>query len=146
MTEAPHRPVMVEEVVQLLAGADVVVDMTLGAGGHAEALLDAGVAEIVGVDRDPEALAIATERLRRFGDRVRVVQSRFSEVDEDDVGGAADGMLFDLGVSSMQLDEPARGFSFRQDATARHADGRASAGRARPPTSSTGCPKRSSRT
>ncbi len=116
MTEAPHRPVMVDEVVQLLAGADVVVDMTLGAGGHAEALLDAGVAEIVGVDRDPEALAIATERLRRFGDRVRVVQSRFSEVDEDDVGGAAGGMLFDLGVSSMQLDEAARGFSFREDA------------------------------
>jgi 16S rRNA (cytosine1402-N4)-methyltransferase len=107
---------MVDEVVQLLAGADVVVDMTLGAGGHAEALLDAGVAEIVGVDRDPEALAIATERLRRFGDRVRVVQSLFSEVDEDDVGGAAGGMLFDLGVSSMQLDEPARGFSFREDA------------------------------
>jgi 16S rRNA (cytosine1402-N4)-methyltransferase len=107
---------MVDEVLQLLAGADVVVDMTLGAGGHAEALLDAGVAEIVGVDRDPEALAIATERLRRFGDRVRVVQSRFSEVDEDDVGGAAGGMLFDLGVSSMQLDEPARGFSFREDA------------------------------
>jgi 16S rRNA (cytosine1402-N4)-methyltransferase len=105
---------MVDEVLQLLAGADVVVDMTLGAGGHAEALLDAGVAEIVGVDRDPEALA--TERLRRFGDRVRVVQSRFSEVDEDDVGGAAGGMLFDLGVSSMQLDEPARGFSFREDA------------------------------
>ena len=116
MTEAPHRPVMVEEVVQLLAGAEVVVDMTLGAGGHAEALLDAGVAEIVGVDRDPEALAIATERLRRFGDRVRVVQARFSEVDEDDVGGAAGGMLFDLGVSSMQLDDAARGFSFREDA------------------------------
>ena len=111
MTEAPHRPVMVDEVVQLLAGAEVVVDMTLGAGGHAEALLDVGVAEIVGVDRDPEALAIATERLRRFGDRVRVVRSRFSEVDEDDVGGAAGGMLFDLGVSSMQLDEAARGFS-----------------------------------
>ena len=116
MTEPPHRPVMVEEVVQLLAGAEVVVDMTLGAGGHAEALLDAGVAEIVGVDRDPEALAIATERLRRFGDRVRVVQARFSEVDEDDVGGAAGGMLFDLGVSSMQLDDAARGFSFREDA------------------------------
>ena len=72
MTEAPHRPVMVEEVRQLLAGADVVVDMTLGAGGHAAALLDAGVGEVVGIDRDPEALAIATERLSRFGDRVRV--------------------------------------------------------------------------
>ena len=107
---------MVDEVLQLLAGAEVVVDMTLGAGGHAEALLDAGVWEIVGIDRDPEALAIATERLSRFGDRVRVLQSRFSEVDEDSVGGSAGGVLFDLGVSSMQLDEAARGFSFREDA------------------------------
>ena len=116
MTDAPHRPVMVDEVVSLLGGAEVVVDMTLGAGGHAKALLDAGVAEIVGVDRDPDALAIATERLAAFGDRVRVVQSRFSEVDEDDVGGQAGGVLFDLGVSSMQLDEAARGFSYREDA------------------------------
>ena len=107
---------MVDEVLQLLAGAKVVVDMTLGAGGHAEALLDAGVGEIVGIDRDPEALAIATERLSRFGDRVRVLRSRFSEVDEDSVGGSAGGVLFDLGVSSMQLDEAARGFSFREDA------------------------------
>jgi len=107
---------MVEEVRQLLAGADVVVDMTLGAGGHAEALLDAGVAAVVGIDRDPEALAIAAGRLSRFGDRVRVRQARFSEVDEDDVGGAAGGVLFDLGVSSMQLDQAERGFSYREDA------------------------------
>ena len=106
---------MVDEVVQLLAGAEVVVDMTVGAGGHAAALLEAGVREVVGIDRDPEALAIATERLSRFPDRVRVVQARFSEVDEDDVGGAG-GVLFDLGVSSMQLDEAERGFSFREDA------------------------------
>jgi len=107
---------MVDEVRQLLVGADVVVDMTLGAGGHAAALLEAGVGEIVGIDRDPEALAIATGRLSRFGDRVRVVQARFSEVDEDDVGGVAGGVLFDLGVSSMQLDEAERGFSYREDA------------------------------
>ncbi|MEP6757568.1 MAG: 16S rRNA (cytosine(1402)-N(4))-methyltransferase RsmH [Actinomycetota bacterium] len=116
MTEPPHRPVMVEEVVQILGGADVVVDMTLGAGGHAAALLEAGVLSVVGVDRDPSALAIATEHLAAFGHRVRVVQARFSQIDEDDVGGPAGGVLFDLGVSSMQLDEPARGFSFREDA------------------------------
>ncbi len=106
---------MVDEVVELLAGADVVVDMTLGAGGHAAALLAAGVGRVVGVDRDPEALATARERLAAFGDRVEVLRARFSEVDEDDVGGRAGGMLFDLGVSSMQLDEPNRGFSFRED-------------------------------
>ena len=106
---------MVDEVVELLAGADVVVDMTLGAGGHAAALLAAGVARVVGVDRDPKALATARERLAAFGDRVEVLRARFSEVDEDDVGGRAGGMLFDLGVSSMQLDEPNRGFSFRED-------------------------------
>ncbi len=106
---------MVDEVVELLAGADVVVDMTLGAGGHAAALLAAGVGRVVGVDRDPEALATARERLAAFGDRVEVLRARFSELDEDDVGGLAGGMLFDLGVSSMQLDEPNRGFSFRED-------------------------------
>ena len=106
---------MVDEVVELLAGVDVVVDMTLGAGGHTAALLAAGVRRVVGVDRDPEALAIARERLAAFGDRVEVLRARFSEVDEDDVGGPAGGMLFDLGVSSMQLDEPNRGFSFRED-------------------------------
>ena len=67
---------MVAEVVELLRGRGVVVDMTLGAGGHAAALLDAGVHDVVGVDRDPEALALAAQRLARFGDRVRVVQRR----------------------------------------------------------------------
>ena len=100
----------------MLGGADLVVDMTLGAGGHAAALLEAGVGSIVGVDRDPSALAIATERLAAFGERLRVVQGRFSQIDADDVGGSAGGVLFDLGVSSMQLDEADRGFSFREDA------------------------------
>ncbi len=100
----------------MLGHAAVVVDMTLGAGGHAAALLDAGVGAVVGIDRDPEALALATQRLGRFADRVRFVRARFSEVDEEVVGGPADGVLFDLGVSSMQLDQPERGFSFRHDA------------------------------
>jgi 16S rRNA (cytosine1402-N4)-methyltransferase len=107
---------MVDEVVRLLRGADVVVDMTVGAGGHAAALLDAGVGSLVGVDRDPDALALARERMAAYGERVRLVRAAFSEVDADVVGGRAGGVLFDLGVSSMQLDRPERGFSYRHDA------------------------------
>jgi 16S rRNA (cytosine1402-N4)-methyltransferase len=107
---------MVREVVDLLADRPVVVDMTVGAGGHAEALLGSGVGRVVGVDRDPVAIGIASHRLARYGERFRVVQRLFSEVDEDDVGAPADGVLFDLGVSSMQLDEASRGFSYRLDA------------------------------
>jgi 16S rRNA (cytosine1402-N4)-methyltransferase len=114
--EGGHEPVMTAEVVELLGGRGTVVDLTVGSGGHAAALLEAGVSRLVGVDRDPEALALAGGRLSAFGERVRLVAARFSEVDEDVVGGPADGVLFDLGVSSMQLDEPARGFSFREDA------------------------------
>jgi 16S rRNA (cytosine1402-N4)-methyltransferase len=113
---AAHEPVMATEVVDLLSERGVVVDMTLGAGGHAAALLDAGVERIVGVDRDPVALELARTRLAAYGGRVRTVAGRFSEVDQDTVGGGADGVLFDLGVSSMQLDEPQRGFSYRHDA------------------------------
>src|SRR5438046_3184018 len=106
---------MTAEVIELLAGRRTVVDMTVGSGGHATALLDAGVDRLVGVDRDPEALSLARERLRAFGDRVRLVGARFSEVDEDVVGSPVDGVLFDLGVSSMQLDRPDRGFGYRVD-------------------------------
>ena len=113
--EGGHEPVMTAEVVEFLAGRRTVVDMTLGSGGHAAALLEAGVSRLVGVDRDPEALALAGERLSAFGERVRLVAARFSEVDEDVVGGPADGVLFDLGVSSMQLDRPERGFGYRVD-------------------------------
>ena len=107
---------MTAEVVEFLGGRRTVVDMTVGSGGHAAALLEAGVSRLVGVDRDPEALALAGGRLSAFGERVRLVAARFSEVDEDVVGGPADGVLFDLGISSMQLDRPERGFGYRVDA------------------------------
>jgi 16S rRNA (cytosine1402-N4)-methyltransferase len=113
--EGGHEPVMTAEVVELLGDRRTVVDMTVGSGGHAAALLGAGVSRLVGVDRDPEALALAGGRLSAFGERVRLVAARFSEVDEDVVGGPADGVLFDLGVSSMQLDRPERGFGYRVD-------------------------------
>ena len=100
----------------MLAGRSVVVDATVGAGGHAEALLRGGVATVIGVDRDAAALREARERLASFGTRFRAVPGRFSELAEtlgrvgvSSVGGA----LFDLGVSSMQLDRAERGFSYR---------------------------------
>jgi len=102
--------------VGFVAGRDVVVELTVGGGGHAAALLEAGVGRVVGVDRDPSAIGLASRRLEAFGTRFRAVTCRFSEVDEEVVGEPAGGVLFDLGVSSMQLDEAARGFSYRQDA------------------------------
>ncbi|MCU0695306.1 MAG: 16S rRNA (cytosine(1402)-N(4))-methyltransferase RsmH [Myxococcaceae bacterium] len=91
----------------------VIVDGTLGGGGHSEALLEAGF-RVVGVDRDPLALAAATARLARFGDSFRAVQGEFGDV-ASLVPGPVDGLVLDLGVSSPQLDTPARGFSFMHD-------------------------------
>jgi 16S rRNA (cytosine1402-N4)-methyltransferase len=105
-------------VVELLAGKALVIDATVGAGGHAEALLEGGVGAVLGLDRDPSALAMAAERLSRFGARFRPLRSTFSRLTEAaaSVGvERADGVLFDLGVSSMQLDQAERGFTFRGD-------------------------------
>src|SRR5437764_14727493 len=99
---------MVHEVVEYLGGRGTVVDMTLGAGGHTEALLDAGVERVVGVDRDPSAIEIASERLARFGDRFSPIRARFSEAELPEGIG---GVLYDLGLSSMQLEAPGSGFS-----------------------------------
>src|SRR2546421_2674774 len=101
---------MVSEVLGFLAAREVVVDMTLGAGGHAEALLESGAQRVIGVDRDPGAIDLASERLARFGDRFTPVRARFSEAD---LPQGVDGVLYDLGVSSMQLEDPERGFSYR---------------------------------
>jgi 16S rRNA (cytosine1402-N4)-methyltransferase len=94
-----------------------VLDATLGAGGHAEALLERGSElRLLGIDRDPAALALARERLERFGARVELREGDFSDLDavlED--RPAPDGILADLGVSSMQLDTASRGFSFRRE-------------------------------
>jgi 16S rRNA (cytosine1402-N4)-methyltransferase len=119
LAEAVHEPVLVDEVVRLLGAAEVVVDVTAGLGGHAAALLEAGAGRVVGIDRDPQALAMARERLAPFGDRFQALEGRFSEVEEIARRAgvdAADGVLYDLGVSSLQLDRAARGFSYRADA------------------------------
>ncbi len=118
-----HRPVLVDLVVELFAPVPpgVVVDATLGGGGHAEALLEAHPhLSILGLDQDPDAIAAATARLARFGDRVTVRRTRFDEIARvvsEVLPGlghdGASGALFDLGVSSPQFDRPERGFSYR---------------------------------
>lgn len=113
-----HEPVLMAEVVELMRGANTVLDMTLGGGGHAHALLDAGVGRVVGVDRDPEALGHARERLASFGDRFTAVEARFSEVPRIAAEAsirAVEGTIYDLGVSSLHLDRPDRGFTYRED-------------------------------
>jgi 16S rRNA (cytosine1402-N4)-methyltransferase len=115
-----HEPVMVAEVVTLLAPerGGVFVDCTVGLGGHSRALLDAGASKVLGLDRDEEALRIASEALAAFGDRVELVHADFRDLNHvlDDRGIArVAGALADLGVSSMQLDGEGRGFSFRRD-------------------------------
>jgi len=93
------------------------VDATVGAGGHAEALLERGPRiRLLGLDRDPEALGLAHERLRRFGPRVELRPENFADLDRVLEGlPPPDGVLADLGVSSMQLEDPSRGFSFRRE-------------------------------
>jgi 16S rRNA (cytosine1402-N4)-methyltransferase len=114
---------MVEEVVRAMSEAPpgAVVDATVGGGGHAAAILDANAdLTIIGIDRDPEAVAAARTRLRSYGRRAVVHQARFDRLidvvrEEGVPEGQLSGVLFDLGVSSHQLDEPSRGFSYRQD-------------------------------
>ena len=115
-----HEPVMVAEVLEHLAPSrgGVFVDCTVGLGGHARALVGAGAARVIGLDRDQHALAHARETLRDTGSAIEVVHADyrgFEDVLSARGIGQIDGMLADLGVSSLQLDAPGRGFSFRRD-------------------------------
>lgn len=112
---ARHVPVLLDAVVAALRPQRdaLVVDGTFGAGGYTRALIEAG-ARVIGVDRDPDAIRDGQATVAASGGRLRLVQGRFSELDML-AGEPVDGVVLDIGVSSMQLDEAGRGFSFRRD-------------------------------
>ena len=120
MSEQQHVPVLLDEVRTLLQPerGGTFVDCTVGLGGHARMLLEGGATRLIGIDRDTDALAVASAELSRFSDRATLVHADYREIDAvlDANGvGEVSGVLADLGVSSMQLDAEGRGFSFRRD-------------------------------
>ena len=123
MATTPHKPVLYHEIIHALRPKNTgrYVDGTLGAGGHARGILEASAPDgsLLGLDVDPQALALARETLAPYGQRVRLVQASydtFAERLKEAGWEAVDGILLDLGLSSMQVDTPERGFSFQQDA------------------------------
>ncbi|MFD4642294.1 16S rRNA (cytosine(1402)-N(4))-methyltransferase RsmH [Lentzea sp. NPDC058436] len=125
MDQPRHVPVLLDRVLELFAPAlhgkpAIVVDTTLGMGGHSDALLSAHPElTLIGLDRDPQAIEMAGKRLARHGDRVKLVNVTYDHIDEavEDLGFShVDGVLMDLGVSSLQLDEEERGFAYSKDA------------------------------
>lgn len=123
MAPSAHQPVLLHEVVEALhpSPGDRIVDCTVGPGGHAEALLEqlGPSGRLLGIDADPDAIELARGRLSRFGGSAILVNRSFADLASvcNEYGfHAVDGILFDLGLSSMQVDSPERGFSFQRDA------------------------------
>ncbi len=119
MTDAPHIPVLIEPLIEAVSPVSGVwLDGTFGAGGYARALIAAGAARVIGVDRDPDVLAKAAAFASEFGEALTLVDGRYGQLDaicaELGVDGL-DGVVLDIGVSSMQIDQAARGFSFQKD-------------------------------
>src|SRR5919197_3173191 len=117
---AYHAPVLAREVVDLLGGRASVLDGTLGGGGHALALLEAGVERVLGIDRAPDSLEAVRARLAQFASqgRFRAFLGNFAKIEDiaSLSGERFGGILLDLGISSHQIDDPTRGFTFREDA------------------------------
>ena len=123
MTNIPpttsHIPVLLQPVLDALLPAERIIDGTLGAGGHSGALLAGGAGEVLGLDADPAALELAQENLTQWGDRMHFAHTSYIQMAEaaKRIGwDQVDSILLDLGLSSMQLDQPERGFAFRYDA------------------------------
>ena len=115
LSVTPHVPVLLGPILAAIAPVSGVwLDGTFGAGGYARGLLDAGAETVIGVDRDPSAFALAAPWAGTYGDRLRLVEGTFSNLDVL-AGALLDGVVLDLGVSSMQLDQAARGFSFAKE-------------------------------
>lgn len=111
---APHVPVLLRPLLVAVAPVEGVwIDGTLGAGGYARGLLEAGADKVIGIDRDPLAHELAKDWGAAYGPRLELVQSNFAQMDQ--AADAVDGVVLDLGVSSMQLDRAERGFSFMRD-------------------------------
>src|SRR5215467_9481922 len=118
--QVPHVPVLLRQVIGHLGPRDggVYIDGTFGAGGYAAAILDAATTRVVGIDRDASAIAGGQRLVEASAGRLVLAEGRFADLDALAAGAgveAADGVVLDLGVSSMQLDTPGRGFSFRFD-------------------------------
>lgn len=112
--DKPHVPVLIDAILDAVAPVrGVWLDGTFGAGGYTRALLDAGADKVIAVDRDPLAFEMAADWARDYGDRIEMVEGTFSDL--DDYGTDLDGVVLDLGVSSMQLDLAERGFSFMRN-------------------------------
>lgn len=112
-----HVPVMLAEMLAALAPKDgaIYLDGTFGAGGYTRALLDAAKCDVIAIDRDPAAIARGQALKAKYGERLALIEGRFGEMDALCPAQALDGVALDLGVSSPQIDDPARGFSFRGD-------------------------------
>ena len=111
----PHIPVLIDPLIRAVEPvAGIWVDGTFGAGGYARRLLEAGAGTVIGIDRDPQVFDMAAAWAGDYGDRLRLVEGTFSDLDRL-AGGPVDGVVLDLGVSSMQLDQAERGFSFLRD-------------------------------
>lgn len=111
---APHVPVLLRPLLEAVAPVEGIwIDGTLGAGGYTRGLLEAGADKVIGIDRDPLTHEMARDWGAAYGDRLELVESNFAQMDE--AAEAVDGVVLDLGVSSMQLDRAERGFSFMRD-------------------------------
>jgi 16S rRNA (cytosine1402-N4)-methyltransferase len=110
-----HLPVMLNEVLEALSPRDGAryIDGTFGGGGYTQAILEAADCRVLGIDRDPAAIARGQDLVQRFGGRLTLMEGEFSRMDE--FASESDGVVLDLGVSSFQFDQPERGFSFRED-------------------------------
>ncbi len=113
-SDAPHLPVLIDTILDHVDASGVWLDGTFGAGGYTQAFLEAGSDCVIGVDRDPMVFEMASSWAADFGDRLKLVEGTFSELDAL-AGCELDGVVLDLGVSSMQLDQAERGFSFLRD-------------------------------
>jgi 16S rRNA (cytosine1402-N4)-methyltransferase len=112
-----HIPVLADTVTRLFAAGTLLVDATVGTGGHTVRLLESGGPErsVIGIDRDPKALQVASRRLSAYGERVHLVCGNFRRITALLDGRTCDGILLDLGVSSLQIADPHRGFSYLAD-------------------------------